>query len=133
MNNPDGTIRYGTYTLDLYDGPIFVEELDETKRNRSKLKVTIGRPGVDIAAQPVRRGRTTPPMPGARNLTLDKNNPLGSVGLAGPDKKKTPTPKQGGGLKTPKTPNSAKDAEKLQQVPKPKKKKKTPTPQEEEK
>mgnify|MGYP000870192848 CR=1 FL=1 len=50
LNNPDGTIRYGTYTLDLYDGPIYVEELDETRRKRSKIKITIGRPGVDVAA-----------------------------------------------------------------------------------
>ena len=43
-------MRYGTYTLDLYDGPIYVEELDETRWKWSKIKVTIGRPGVDIAA-----------------------------------------------------------------------------------
>lgn len=32
LNNPDGTVRYGTYTLDLYQAPIYVEELDEAKR-----------------------------------------------------------------------------------------------------
>ncbi len=31
LNNPDGTIRYGTHLLDLYDGPIFIEELDPLK------------------------------------------------------------------------------------------------------
>lgn len=33
LNNPDGTIRYGTYVLDFYDAPIFIEELDALKRN----------------------------------------------------------------------------------------------------
>ena len=32
INNPDGTIRYGTYQLDLYEGPVFVEELDAIKK-----------------------------------------------------------------------------------------------------
>ena len=32
INNPDGTIRYGTNILDLYEGPIFVEELDPLKK-----------------------------------------------------------------------------------------------------
>jgi len=87
--------------------------------------VTIGRPGVDIAAQPVRRGRMTPPLPGtsAKTFAIDD-----------PNKKSTPTPNatpKKEGLKTPKTPNSAKEPEKLQSLPKPKKSnlKKTPTPQ----
>jgi len=33
INNPDGTMRYGSYVLDFYDGPIFIEELDALKRN----------------------------------------------------------------------------------------------------
>mmetsp|Transcript_12126 Transcript_12126/g.11975 ORF Transcript_12126/g.11975 Transcript_12126/m.11975 type:complete len:147 (-) Transcript_12126:2098-2538(-) len=45
LNNPDGTMRYGTYVLDLYDGPIFVEELDALKRVDKQMKITIGRPG----------------------------------------------------------------------------------------
>ena len=33
INNPDGTLRYGSFVLDCYDGPIFIEELDAQKRN----------------------------------------------------------------------------------------------------
>ena len=45
LNQPDGTIRYGSFILDLYDGPIFIEDLDVQKRNVTSMKVTIGRPG----------------------------------------------------------------------------------------
>lgn len=45
LNNPDGTIRYGSYILDLYDGPIYVEELDALKRNECQMKITIAKPG----------------------------------------------------------------------------------------
>lgn len=45
MNNPDGTMRYGTYILDLYDGPIYVEELDALKRNDKQIKITVAKPG----------------------------------------------------------------------------------------
>lgn len=45
INNPDGTIRYGSFILDFFDGPIYVEELDPLKRNEKSIKVTIGKPG----------------------------------------------------------------------------------------
>ena len=45
LNNPDGTIRYGTYILDLYDGPIYIEELDALKRNEKQIKITVAKPG----------------------------------------------------------------------------------------
>lgn len=48
LNNKDGSIRYGTFVLDLYDGPIFVEELDPLKKNDKRLRITIGRPGDHI-------------------------------------------------------------------------------------
>jgi hypothetical protein len=48
LNNPDGTIRYGSRVLNLYDGPIFVEEQDVMKMNDKQMKVTIGRPGDHI-------------------------------------------------------------------------------------
>lgn len=64
----------------------------------------------------------TPPLPGTgKNITIDD-----------PNAKKTPTPSEPrkDGLKTPKTPNSAKEPEKLQSLPKPKKSAlKKPTPQ----
>jgi len=49
INNPDGTMRYGSYVLDFYDGPIYIEELDALKRNEYQIKVTIAKPG-DIVA-----------------------------------------------------------------------------------
>lgn len=64
LNNPDGTIRYGTYTLDLYEPPIYVEELDESKRTNAFVKITLGRPGMEIQAP--RQKRVTPPLPGSR-------------------------------------------------------------------
>ena len=79
-------------------------------------------------------------MPGARN-EIKFPAPGGLGGGATPaGGGKTPVKSSGdrpSGLKTPKTPNSAKDAEKMQSIPKAKKKKtpqsKTPTPVEEEK
>ena len=42
INKEDGTIRYGTYILNMYQGPIFVEELLEEKRVSDLLiKVTL--------------------------------------------------------------------------------------------
>lgn len=32
LNKPNGKIKYGSYVLDLYEGPIFVQELDNYKR-----------------------------------------------------------------------------------------------------
>jgi len=48
MNNVDGTIWYGTYTVDLYDGPIIVEELEDADNTGIKMKITIGKPGTTI-------------------------------------------------------------------------------------
>lgn len=45
LNKPNGEIRYGSYVMDLYDGPIYVEELDVLKRTDRQIKITIGRPG----------------------------------------------------------------------------------------
>ena len=55
LNNPDGTIRWGTYTVDIYKEPILVEELNEEFITGYKIKVTIGRPGTNIKPQPIRR------------------------------------------------------------------------------
>jgi hypothetical protein len=49
INNPDGSIRYGTYTIDLYEGPIIVEELEEADKIGYKIKVNIGKPGTTLA------------------------------------------------------------------------------------
>ena len=51
VNNPDGTIRYGTYLLDFYDAPIFIEELDALKRNEKKIKITLGKLGEYVPFQ----------------------------------------------------------------------------------
>jgi hypothetical protein len=48
LNNRDGTIRHGTYVLDLHDGPIFIEELDPLKKNDKRIRITIARPGDNI-------------------------------------------------------------------------------------
>jgi hypothetical protein len=45
VNNPDGTIRYGSYILDCYFPPVYVEELDALKRSDKQIKITIGKPG----------------------------------------------------------------------------------------
>lgn len=62
LNNPDGTIRYGSYILDCYDGPIFVEELDALKRNECSIKITIAKPGefVPYNEEPSLAARKTP-------------------------------------------------------------------------
>jgi len=33
INNPDGTLRFGTYTLDLFREPIYLEEMDANRRS----------------------------------------------------------------------------------------------------
>ena len=45
INNKDGTLRYGNYVLDLYDGPIFIEELDVFNRTEYQIKLSLGKPG----------------------------------------------------------------------------------------
>ena len=45
INNPDGTIRYGSYIMDFYEAPIYIEELDALKRTEKNCKITIGKPG----------------------------------------------------------------------------------------
>jgi hypothetical protein len=47
INNQDGTLRYGTYILDLFKGPILVEDLQEDKRDPNKLlKIQLRPPGL---------------------------------------------------------------------------------------
>ena len=47
INNQDGTLRYGTYILELFKGPILVEDLQEDKRDPSKLlKIQLRPPGL---------------------------------------------------------------------------------------
>lgn len=48
---PSGEVRFGTFVLDMYAGPIYVEELDALKRTDMTIKVTIGRPGDEIEAE----------------------------------------------------------------------------------
>lgn len=69
LNNPDGSIRFGTYTIDLYDGPIVVEELEEADKVGYKLKVTFGRPGTTINPQPVWPSKSS--LPKARRYEGD--------------------------------------------------------------
>lgn len=51
LNEQNGKIRFGTYVLPLYEGPIYLEELDAVKRTEYSIKVTIGRPG-DVIVHP---------------------------------------------------------------------------------
>ena len=87
LNNPDGTVRYGTYTLDLYQPPVYVEELDDTKRTNFHCKVTIGRPGVEMDIVREKR-HNTPPMPGSEKKVQIND---------------TPQVSKGNGLKTPRS------------------------------
>jgi len=41
VNNLDDTIGYGTFSLDLYAPPVFVEELDPSKQLPIKLKISL--------------------------------------------------------------------------------------------
>ena len=93
LNNPDGTIRYGTYTLDLYQPPIYVEELDELKRTPYIWKVTIGRPGIEMD-MPKTRQIATPPLPGSKKKVQIDNTPYTNDG--------NKTPKSSRGKKKPK-------------------------------
>ena len=42
MHDDKGRIKYGKYTLDMYDGPIYVEELRESDKNGGKITFTLG-------------------------------------------------------------------------------------------
>ncbi len=47
INNDDGTLKYGTYILELFQGPIIVEELNESRRDPSKqVKFSLRPPGL---------------------------------------------------------------------------------------
>lgn len=41
MNLKDGSLAYGTYYLQFFEGPIFIEELDPDKKMNSAVKITI--------------------------------------------------------------------------------------------
>jgi hypothetical protein len=52
LNDEFGKFLFGTFTVDLYDGPIYVEELLDNKRNGYKLKVTVQQPGEIVHPMP---------------------------------------------------------------------------------
>jgi hypothetical protein len=39
VSNTDGKFRFGYFNLSLYDGPIYVEELNPLKRNNVEIRV----------------------------------------------------------------------------------------------
>jgi hypothetical protein len=41
-------MKFGTYIMDLYKAPVFVEELDALKRTEIQIKITVGRPGEEL-------------------------------------------------------------------------------------
>mmetsp|Transcript_23601 Transcript_23601/g.23281 ORF Transcript_23601/g.23281 Transcript_23601/m.23281 type:complete len:145 (+) Transcript_23601:1738-2172(+) len=42
LHDDSGRVRYGKYQLDIYDGPIYVEDLRESDKNGGKITFTIG-------------------------------------------------------------------------------------------
>jgi len=93
VNNPDGTIRYGTYVLDCYDGPIYVEDLDNLKRKNVQCKFTLGRPGETIKAT---------------DTIYDTSRKGTSRAHGTPKSVLGSSRKSGGGSRTPKTPKTPK-------------------------
>lgn len=110
MNNPDGSIWFGTYTVDLYEGPIVVEELEEADKNGIKLKLSIGKPGTTILPQPIRPTIANP-------STLPKK--LKKEDLEDDNEGYFPWRVAPSGLKTPRTAsqNNRDEPDKMQQIP----------------
>lgn len=48
IHDENAKIKYGTYSLDLYEGPIYVEEIDYSGKNGAKITFTIGEWGCKI-------------------------------------------------------------------------------------
>jgi hypothetical protein len=48
MNSKDGSLVYGTYYLQFFEGPIFVEELDPNKSINSVVKLTLRPAHIDL-------------------------------------------------------------------------------------
>lgn len=44
LNNPDGTVRYGTFEIPLYNPPAKIRNHDSDKRMKSSIKVTVSQP-----------------------------------------------------------------------------------------
>jgi hypothetical protein len=44
LNNPDGTIRYGTFDIPLYNPPAKIRNHDADKRMKSSIKITVSQP-----------------------------------------------------------------------------------------
>ena len=61
MNDEFAKFTFGTFTIPLYDGPIYVEECLPNKKNDKVLKITIDQPGEII--HPVNIPKPTKPLP----------------------------------------------------------------------
>ena len=52
LNDEYGKFLFGTFTVTLYDGPIYVEEWLENKKNGFTLKITVQQPGEIVHPMP---------------------------------------------------------------------------------
>jgi len=80
-----------------------VEELDETQRTMGMVKVTIGRPGIEISAPKTRK--LTPPMPGSTKKVQINNTPQVSSGNKTPRSRRKNKKKKVRPMKEVYTPN----------------------------
>ena len=52
VNNPDGTVRFGTYSVNLYKPPVMFGEKNPNLLLKQSVKVTIGQPRLATPPKP---------------------------------------------------------------------------------
>ena len=80
LNNPDGTIRFGTFDIPCYNPPAKIRNHDPDKRMRTSIKITVSQPLPTLPAEPVIDGKLL------KKALDDRHDPLGQGPLAPPNR-----------------------------------------------
>ena len=64
LNNPDGTIRYGTFDIPCYNPPAKIRNHDSDQRMKTSIKVTISQPLPSMPQQLPYKNKPLKPVPG---------------------------------------------------------------------
>jgi len=70
INNPDGTIRYGTFDIPCYNPPAKIRNHDPDKRMKTSIKVTVSQPLPTMPSQIPYENKPLKKIPGQEDLDL---------------------------------------------------------------
>ena len=80
LNNPDGTIRFGTFDIPCYNPPAKIRNHDPDKRMRTSIKITVSQPLPTLPTEPVINDKPLKKAPG------DRHDPLDNAPIAPPNR-----------------------------------------------